>query len=124
MSSQQQQQEQLRPCSWHLWHEPSLWHPNDQPNGNIIYHLQSDGKITYQKGGWAYGARTEFVDEPALTHRRNVPGVDVSQFPNQFIENDGRVVHYIIVDRDIARKLRQHAVNGSDDCLTAKKTLD
>jgi len=31
-----------------------LWMPKESPNGNTIYHLYSDGEITYQKGGWAY----------------------------------------------------------------------
>jgi len=38
-------------------HDPSLIKPEEQPNGNIIYHLYSDGTITRQKGGWAYGKR-------------------------------------------------------------------
>jgi hypothetical protein len=29
----------------------------ESPNENIIYHLYSDGTITRQKGGWAYGKR-------------------------------------------------------------------
>ena len=39
-------------------HDPSLIKPEEQPNGNIIYHLYSDGTITRQKGGWAYGQRS------------------------------------------------------------------
>jgi hypothetical protein len=39
-------------------HDPSLIKPEEQPNGNIIYHLYSDGTITRQKGGWAYGKRS------------------------------------------------------------------
>ena len=34
--------------------------PSVSPNGNPIYHLYSNGEITYQKGGWAYLQRSEF----------------------------------------------------------------
>jgi len=37
-----------------------LWQPNESPNGNHMYHLYSDGEITSQKGGWAYGQRSVF----------------------------------------------------------------
>jgi len=42
--------------------------PTESPNGNIIYHLYSDGSITYQKGGWAYRQRSEFDNTPPLTN--------------------------------------------------------
>lgn len=38
-------------------HNPSIIDPNLQPNGNIIYSLYSDGTVTRQKGGYAYGKR-------------------------------------------------------------------
>lgn len=101
------------PSHWHLFHNPKLWDKTAQPNANIIYHLQSDGKITSQKGGWAYGNRTEFVDSPAVTHRCDVPGVDLSRFPSSFTEFDGRVVHYIMVDKDTAYQLRNAALAES-----------
>ena len=37
---------------------PDLIKKNESPNGNIIYHLYSDGTITRQKGGWAYLKRS------------------------------------------------------------------
>ena len=40
--------------------------PTESPNGNLIYHLYSDGTITYQKGGWAYGQRSVFDSHCAL----------------------------------------------------------
>ncbi len=40
--------------------------PNESPNSNLIYHLYSDGEITYQKGGWAYKQRSEFTIEPPI----------------------------------------------------------
>lgn len=39
-------------------HNPSIIDSKLQPNENIIYCLYSDGTITRQKGGWAYGNRT------------------------------------------------------------------
>jgi hypothetical protein len=33
---------------------------NASPNTNQIYHLYSTGKITHQKGAWAYLERSEF----------------------------------------------------------------
>jgi hypothetical protein len=39
---------------------PSLIDVKEAPNGNLIYHLYSDGTITRQKGGWAYGKRSVF----------------------------------------------------------------
>ena len=38
-----------------------LINPRQSPNENTIHHLHSDGVITYQKGGEAYGQRSEFV---------------------------------------------------------------
>jgi hypothetical protein len=38
-----------------------LINPKQSPNENTIHHLHSDGVITYQKGGDAYGQRSEFV---------------------------------------------------------------
>jgi hypothetical protein len=49
-----------------------LVNPKESPNGNIIYHLYSDGKITSQKGGWAYLARSEFSIEPTIGGHREL----------------------------------------------------
>ena len=46
-------------------HNPNLVIHDESPNGNIIYHLYCDGKITYQKGGWAYLQRSEFIEKNA-----------------------------------------------------------
>ena len=48
-------------------HDPSLIIPTEQPNGNRIYHLYSDGEITNQKGGWAYLKRGEFTDKFSIS---------------------------------------------------------
>lgn len=47
-------------------HNPKLVDPKAAPNGNIIYHLYSDGTITFQKGGDAYGQRTMFDLKPGV----------------------------------------------------------
>jgi hypothetical protein len=47
-----------------------LVNPQESPNGNIIYHLYSDGQISYQKGGWSYLQRSEFTSEPTIDSNR------------------------------------------------------
>lgn len=39
-------------------HNPGLVDPDAAPNGNIIHKLWSDGGVTYEKGGFAYGQRS------------------------------------------------------------------
>ncbi len=41
-------------------HNPKLVDRTKAPNENIIYHLYSDGTVTQQKGGDAYGMRSMF----------------------------------------------------------------
>ena len=41
-------------------HNPNLVDRSKAPNDNLIYHLYSDGTITYQKGGDVYGMRSMF----------------------------------------------------------------
>jgi hypothetical protein len=43
-----------------------LIQPKESPNGNTIYHLYSDGTITYQKGGFAYLQRSVFDAKPSI----------------------------------------------------------
>jgi len=38
-------------------HNPNIIDSALQPNENIIYKLYSDGTVTREKGGWAYGNR-------------------------------------------------------------------
>ncbi len=45
-----------------------LINPNEQPNGNIIHSLFTDGGITYEKGGWAFGRRGTFDKEYAIAN--------------------------------------------------------
>lgn len=46
-----------------------LVEPNEDPNGNTIYHLYSDGEITFQKGGFAYRRRSEFTQKPPVLNK-------------------------------------------------------
>jgi hypothetical protein len=46
-------------------HNPALVCPKAAPNGNIVYHIYSNGEITYQKGGDAYLNRSEYTDSCA-----------------------------------------------------------
>ena len=45
---------------------------NASPNANQIYHLYSTGKITHQKGAWAYLERSEFVVTGNITGAKNM----------------------------------------------------
>jgi hypothetical protein len=56
-----------------------LVNPKESPNGNTIYHLYSDGGITFQKGGWAYLQRSEFSTESTIGGHRELR----MQFPNE-----------------------------------------
>jgi hypothetical protein len=47
-------------------HNPELIKKDEAPNANIIYHLYSDGTITRQKGGSAYGRRSVIDIEQSL----------------------------------------------------------
>ncbi len=42
------------------------------PNGNMVYHLYSNGTITRQKGGFAYLNRTEFTHESHIMYKQKV----------------------------------------------------
>jgi hypothetical protein len=59
--------------------ETGLVNPKESPNGNIIYHLYSDGETTFQKGGWAYLQRSEFSSEPTIGGHRKLR----MSFPNE-----------------------------------------
>ena len=77
------------------YHNPSLVIPEESPNGNIIYHLYSDGEITYQKGGSAYLNRTEFPDSSgsAITNiNNNNNKLDINNFP--LIRNGNNNIKY------------------------------
>ncbi len=56
-----------------------LVNPKESPNGNTIYHLYSDGEITFQKGGYAYLQRSEFSTESTIGGHRELR----MKFPNE-----------------------------------------
>lgn len=55
---------------------------NASPNGNLIYHLYSDGEITHQKGAWAYLQRSEFCCEYSISVTRRLPFKFVNEVDN------------------------------------------
>lgn len=59
--------------------ETGLVNPKESPNGNIIYHLYSNGEITFQKGGTAYLRRSEFSTESTIGGHRELR----LSFPNE-----------------------------------------
>lgn len=50
-----------------------LINPKDSPNGNQIYHLYSTGEISFQKGGWAYMQRSEFITHGNIPNYQKLP---------------------------------------------------
>ena len=72
-------------------HNPKLVLPEESPNGNIIYHIYSDGEITFQKGGWAYLQRSEF-NENYITCK--------NKYNNLFPMNRGEFTYAIVTDHD------------------------
>ena len=83
------------------YHDPSLVEPNESPNNNIIHHLYINGKITYQKGGWAYLQRSEFVLFSAISKDLKL---DNAKFMNK--NNYNYNYNYIIVTLENANKIR------------------
>lgn len=75
-------------------HNPNLIIPEESPNGNIIYHIYSDGEITSQKGGWAYLQRSEF----------NVNYITCkNKYNNLFPINRGEFTYAIVTEHDALR---------------------
>ena len=66
---------------------------NESPNSNTIYHLYSDGNITYQKGGCVYGQRSEFNLKPSITIKMNL---DIDKF-KYIVTTSTNTFGYIIV---------------------------
>jgi hypothetical protein len=76
---------------------------DESPNGNIIYHLYSDGSITYQKGGWAYQQRSEFVYLYPLSNYK----ILCNEFPKK---TKDETTTYAILTRE--------------ECITFRKKMD
>jgi len=72
--------------------------PTESPNGNTIYHLHSNGEVTFQKGGWAYLQRSEFT---LLTSIRGWNKLEL-QFIHKSDENSS--ITYCILTEEECRK--------------------
>jgi hypothetical protein len=81
--------------------------PNASPNANIIWHLYSDGHITYQKGAYAYRRRSEFT-----MHSRII----VSNNLFNFIKNASDDITYAILTEQECIQFRNKMLE-----LTSKK---
>lgn len=95
----------LGPLRYYLtFHNPRLIKHNAAPEKNIVYKVWSDGEITYEKGGTAYGHRSAHTAEIALlsNERTTKLGLD---FPMKF-EKAGCTMSYAIVTPDIAETIR------------------
>ena len=90
------------------YHNPSLVIPEESPNGNIIYHLYSDGEITYQKGGSAYLNRTEFPDSFAIDNNNNNK-LDINNFP--LIRNGNNNIKY------------GYLIETKEDCIAIRNEI-
>ena len=75
-----------------------LVNPKESPNGNTIYHLYSDGQITFQKGGWAYLQRSEFTEDSPFNGHRELQ----MKFPNQ--ADNGKT--YVILTKEECKNFR------------------
>jgi len=69
------------------------------PNENQIYHLYSNGEITYQKGAWAYLQRSEFNMEYEIT--------GASQVPFKFVKKTAEGTTYAILTKPECLKFRE-----------------
>lgn len=74
--------------------------PKESPNGNIIYHLYSDGEITSQKGGWAYLQRSEF------TNGNNYSNSNCKKFNLKLAKEDDHNRTYVVLTEDECKYFR------------------
>jgi len=88
-------------------HNPKLVQPEESPNGNIIYHIYSDGEITSQKGGWAYLQRSEFTSLYALQLKKKYYDL----FP---IKHSANISYAIVTEKD-ANTIRQMMIETDNN---------
>ena len=72
---------------------------NGSPNGNLIWHLYSDGSITYQKGAWAYKERSEFTDSYSID--------GIERFPFRFLLESDKKKTYVILTKEECIQFRK-----------------
>lgn len=75
-----------------------LWKPDESPNANTIYKIWSDGEITYEKGGFAYGERSLKQSRGPLVY------LDKSTLP-KFPNDQGNGNSYAILTTDECYKV-------------------
>ena len=86
--------------------DDSLWHPDESPNTNTMIHLYQSGEISHQKGGSAYGNRSEFILKPSIGKNLKL---DSNKFKHSLEYNSyGRTVYisYVIVTLENATLIR------------------
>ena len=91
---------------------PSLIHINESPNANTIYHLYSNGQITWQKGGWAYGSRSEFIYKDCIFYNSTF-----FTFTNKINNDDKTYIICTFKTCEIIRTLMQRLLNYIDTDL-------
>ena len=80
--------------------ETGLIDKTDAPNSNTIYHLYSDGEVTYQKGSWAYLQRSEFsMSSPVY--------IDYMESPYKFPKEMSNGITYAILTSAECREMRK-----------------
>lgn len=75
-----------------------LVNPKESPNGNQIYHLYSTGEISFQKGGWVYMQRSEFMTHGTIPNYQKL----ALEFPKKAA--DGST--YVILTEDECKNFR------------------
>ena len=87
-----------------LKHNPNLIKIDEAPNGNVIYHIYSDGEITSEKGGGVYGQRSRFTQTHPISQTNHIrlSNYDIFKFPL----TDGYNNKYAITTRDDAFAIR------------------
>lgn len=83
------------------------------PNKNLIYHLYSNGEITYQKGSWAYLQRSEF----SLMSEIPMLNKDIFKLPKTTIPYDNYLTYAILTEEEckmFRKKMEQYV---KDNCL-------
>lgn len=73
------------------------------PNGNQIYHLYSNGEITYQKGAWAYLRRSEFNLNYNISGARDLPF--------KFVKDAADGTSYAILTKEECVYFREEMMN-------------
>lgn len=87
-----------------LKHNPNLIKIDEAPNGNVIYHIYSDGEITSEKGGGVYGQRSRFTQTHPISQTNHIrlSNYDIFKFPLTDDYNN----KYAITTRDDAFAIR------------------